>query len=100
MTTAPVGSLRELARGLPIDVRAQRMGLANAASDAALLRAVVSAGVGAGEWRSTADVAERAFVVDDRTLRRWLADDAVCLPAAIRTRLLQFAWAFAVEVSS
>lgn len=71
---------------------------ATAASDAVLLRAVVAAGVGGDEWRSTSDCAARAFVVEDRTLRRWLADDAVVLPRTIRDRCEAFAWAFAVEV--
>jgi hypothetical protein len=96
MTTIP--SLREIARDLPPEEREARMRRATGASDAVLLRAVVSLGVGAGEWRSTADVAERALVVDDRTLRRWLDDDACTLPAAVRRRLEQFAWAFAVEI--
>lgn len=98
VTTTGDGSLRVLARCLDAETREARMRRAVAASDAVLLRAVVSAGVGGDEWRSTSDCATRAFVVDDRTLRRWLADDAVVLPCAIRKRCEQFAWAFAVEV--
>lgn len=98
MTTASSPSLREMARRLPLAVREARITSAQLASDAVLLRAVVSAGVGAGEWRSTTDAA-RAFVVDDRTLRRWLADDALALPGtALRSKLMALAFAFAVEV--
>lgn len=90
--------LRAAARALPVDERHRLLELAKAASDARLLRAVVSAGVGGGEWRSTSDAADRAFVVDDRTLRRWLADQNVELPRAVRDRLERLAWAFGVDV--
>lgn len=98
MTCFP-STLRDDARSMPMSERVELRSAARRATDAVLLRAVVAAGVGGGEWRSTSDAADRAFVVDDRTLRRWLADPNVSLPHAVRDRLERLAWAFAVDVS-
>lgn len=101
MSAEAAGGLRALARGLADGERMRRMATVTAASDLALLRAVVGAGVGGGEWRSTSDCAERALVVEPRTLRRWLSgDEALVLPEAVRTKLEVLAFAFAVEVTA
>jgi hypothetical protein len=98
VTTAAGPTMRELARAVPLAERDEKLQRVQLASHAALLRAVVSAGVGGGDWRSTSDCAARGLVVDDRTLRRWLQDDALVLPVAVRDRLIEFAWAFGVDV--
>lgn len=90
--------LRSLARALPLEERRRRLESVYQAADVQLLRAVVEAGVGGGEWRSTSDCAERAFVVEARTLRRWLADEALVLPEPLRSKLERLAFAFGVEV--
>ena len=90
--------LRALARALPDDERVRRLVRVRAASDLALLRAVVGDGVGRGEGRSTTDCAERAFGVEPRTLRRWLTEQQLVLPDEIRTKVERLAWAFGVEV--
>jgi hypothetical protein len=91
-------SLREVARRMPEHERRRRIVACHAASDVELLRAVVSAGIGGGEWRSTSDCAERALVVSPRTLRRWLDDEHLVLSEAVRTKLERLAFAFGVEV--
>lgn len=99
MTGAVAPSLRELARHLPAAERSRRIATALGASDARLLRAVVAAGVGAGEWPSTSHVAFWVFDVDERTFRRWLSSPLVVLPGPVRGKLEKLAFAFAVEVS-
>jgi hypothetical protein len=96
--TAP-GNLRTTARALPDQERERRRAIAARASDHRLLTAVVAAGVGDGEWRSSGDCAARAFAVDDRTFRRWLADDDVQLSRAVREKLERLAWAFGLDLS-
>lgn len=99
MMTEP-RTLRAQARALSDHERERRHATCHFASDSALLRAVVSIGVAGGEWSSTSDCAARSLVVDDRTLRRWLADDYVDLPAPVRDKLEVLAFAFGVEVAS
>lgn len=93
-------TLRALARALPDVERRRRLATVYQASDSALLRAVVSAGVGSGEWASTSECAARSLVVSGRTLRRWLDDEFVDLPAPVREKLEVLAFAFGVEVTA
>lgn len=90
-------TLREVARALPLHERHRRMATVHAASDAALLRAVLAAGLGADEWHSTGDFAERAGVTP-RRMRRMIEDDAVILAEPMRTMLERYAFAFGVEL--
>lgn len=99
MTMTLPGDLRASARALSDQERERRRDIAERASDHDLLTAVVAAGVGSGEWRSSSDCAARAFAVDDRTFRRWLSDDDVILTAAVREKLRRLAWAFGLDVS-
>lgn len=98
MTTATSVSLRSIARGLPFDERKRRHNTAVIATHNQLLRAVVNAGIAGGEWRSSSHCAADEFALDDRTFRRWLSDTDLRLPAAVRAKLLDLAWAFGVEV--
>lgn len=98
MTTAPAVSLRAAARSLSHDERKRRLATVRRASDAQLLRAVLSAGIGGGEWRSSAHCASDAFAIEPRTMRDWLANDYLALSRAIRAKLLDLAWQFGVEV--
>lgn len=92
------GNLRSSARQLPDHERERRRKVAEAATDHDLLSAVVAAGIGDGEWRSSSDCAARAFVVDDRTFRRWLQDSDCVLPRAVREKLERLVWAFGLDV--
>lgn len=95
--TVVVVSLRESARSLPLAERERRRAVAEAATSLVLLRAVVAAAIGAGEWRSATQAAEDVFVVDPRSLRRML-DGKLGIPDAIRLKSIKLAWAFGVEV--
>jgi hypothetical protein len=87
------GNLRSSARQLPDHERERRRKVAEAASDHDLLSAVVAAGIGDGEWRSSSDCAARAFVI-----RRWLQDSDCVLPRAVRDKLERLAWAFGLDL--
>jgi hypothetical protein len=90
--------LRATARALSDPERDRRRKFAETVSDNHLLTAVVAAGVGDGEWRSSSDCAARAFAIDDRTMRRWLADSDIVLPRAVREKLLRLVWAFGLDL--
>lgn len=91
--------LRASARALPNEERERRRIHALGVSDHRLLTCVVAAGIGGGEWRSSSDCAARAFAIDDRSFRAWLANDQLVLSAAVRDKLRRLAWAFGVDFS-
>jgi hypothetical protein len=95
---APAVSLRESARQLPLNERARRFNTVRSASAGDLLRAVHAAAVGAGEWKSAHDAAANVFVVNERTMRRWLTGSEP-IPLAVHHKLYKLAWAFGVEIS-